>query len=131
LTGNVKKHEIGDERMIYRTLLANLTLMMLLIGCRDQNFDIEVERCFFLPKFQKCRCHDYRISHNFTGRVSESRDEPLNYCHKFAGFSPRDTVEIIDLFRQFGDDVETKEEFEKLLLESTKNTHDIDSHHRY
>jgi hypothetical protein len=33
-----------------------------------------------------CRCHQYRISHEQIGRVSESENKPLSYCNRFVGF---------------------------------------------
>jgi len=36
----------------------------------------------------KCRCHEYQVSEEFIGRVSDSYDEPLKYCSNKISFSP-------------------------------------------
>lgn len=107
--------------MTLMKLIQKMSLMTLLItclslsSCKNQTFDITVERCFPVTEFNKCRCHEYRISDEYTGRVSDSYDKSLNYCTRFVAFSARDYVEILDLFRQFGNQVETKDDLLKTL----------------
>lgn len=54
-----------------------------------------IERCaLFLEEIEesiykgKCRCHDYEISRDHIGRVTESIDMPLSYCNKFVALRP-------------------------------------------
>lgn len=89
-----------------------LILMMGLMGCLNGcqafptfNNEDPVERCF--PYIQaageglysgKCRCHQYLVKNGHVGRVSDSVDRPLDYCHKFASFSPDSWVEFVNWF---------------------------------
>lgn len=76
-------------------------LMMLLMICLNGCQSITLpkindhERCSSLIKEiengvyeGKCRCHIYRVSKDFIGRVSESYDEPLTHCSNKIQFSP-------------------------------------------
>lgn len=51
---------------------------------RCSAFIIEIEDELFEGK---CRCHQYRISEKFIGRISESYDLPLTYCSNQVQFS--------------------------------------------
>lgn len=35
----------------------------------------------------KCRCHEYAVTPDYTGRVGESYDKPLTYCSNQVQFS--------------------------------------------
>lgn len=57
-----------------------------------------VERCALFIESEyvsKCRCHDYDP---FKGRMSESVDRPIEYCHKFIAFSPDDWGKFVKWF---------------------------------
>lgn len=91
-------------------MISMMGLMICLEACAFPRFNDEkpVERCgMFIVKVSeslyegKCRCHDYVVRKGFIGRVSDSRDEPLDYCHKFIGYSPNDWGE----FRNWFDDI--------------------------
>lgn len=56
-----------------------------------------------------CRCHSYIIGDKI-GRVSESRDRPLNYCSKIVGFT-KYTTEVYPYL----------EEWRVFLLQQEKN----------
>lgn len=65
------------------------------------------ERCgIFLEKVQenlwkgKCRCHQYRISREEIGRVSESVDHDLSYCSRLVGFNPSTWAELVSWFQE-------------------------------
>ena len=121
--------------MTLRTLILRTSLTIALIASLNscKSFDTTVERCVNDQSFGICRCHDYRISNQFIGRVSESRNEPLNYCDRRVSFSPRGYVEVLDILRQFANrtEVESKEDLEKVLDKGPKRTHDRNSHHKY
>ena len=83
-------------------------LIICLSGCQSFpkfNNDRPIERCFTLINSAgegvyagKCRCHQYIIKNGHIGRVSDSYDKPLDYCNKFAAYSPGDWVEFVDWF---------------------------------
>jgi len=89
--------------MNLKTLLAKMSLIGLVIaflsGCvttRPVNFEYRAERCIITTEFDKCRCHEYLITPNFSGRVSESIDRELEYCDRFIGFSADDWVQLVN-----------------------------------
>jgi len=58
----------------------------------------KIERCvIFLKEVEediysgKCRCHEYEITLDNIGRVSESFDRPLNYCDRYVAFKPSES----------------------------------------
>lgn len=42
----------------------------------------------------KCRCHDYRVSKKFVGRVTEPVDRPVEYCKRLVGFRPTEWTDV-------------------------------------
>lgn len=61
-------------------------------GCRSfPTIDLQ-ERCVNLPEFNKCRCHKYNLIDD--ERVSDSYDEPIEYCERLVGFPPESWEEI-------------------------------------
>ena len=81
--------------------LLKMSLMILLTisisGCKD---DLLVERCPVQVEFQTCRCHDYKITRQFIGRVSDSRDNPLEYCDRHVSFSTEDYIKILEALEE-------------------------------
>lgn len=58
------------------------------------------ERCVVSVKFNKCRCHIYRVSSEKVGRISDSYDKPLNYCNNLVGFKPSIWIEYVLWFEE-------------------------------
>jgi len=81
-----------------QTLSLILLLMIFLSGCGKFFNDVPqlgkpVERC--IPNIKKvedglykgyCRCHLYEVTVNHVGRVGDSENKPLEYCHGAAAF---------------------------------------------
>lgn len=79
-----------------------LPLMICLNGCSKINLPTieDQERCVASIKFNKCRCHTYKVSKEKIGRVSDSVDKPLNYCDNLVGFSPKSWVNYVLWFEE-------------------------------
>ena len=58
------------------------------------------ERCVVSIRFNKCRCHTYRVSPEVVGRVSDSVDKPISYCDNLIGFSPETWIEYVLWFEE-------------------------------
>ena len=90
-----------------------MILMMGLMICLDAcafpkfNDDKPIERCgLYIKKVSeslyegKCRCHDYIIKKGHIGRVSDSIDHPLEYCHKHISYPPNSWGEFKTWFNE-------------------------------
>lgn len=79
-----------------------ILLTIFLSGCRNIPFPSrDIERCsLFINQVEgdlysgKCRCHDYRISKKFLGRVTEPVDHPIEYCKRLVGFRPTEWTDV-------------------------------------
>ena len=45
----------------------------------------------------KCFCRQYRVSPEFIGPTSESKNYPIEKCNKIIGYSPKEYVELNNL----------------------------------
>lgn len=73
-------------------------LIVFLSSCKD-DFPIikPQERCVVvLEESQYCRCHLYSWSKEGIGRISESVNNPIEYCNKLIGFSPESSLKIYE-----------------------------------
>jgi len=94
-----------------------LLIIFLNTGCKAIPWPTrDVERCsLFINEISpevysgKCRCHSYRISKKFLGRVDEPVDHPVEYCKRLVGFRP---TEWTDFFVPW---------FEELQIWSSQN----------
>lgn len=82
-------------------------LSIFVVGCDSFPVIAPQERCFTLldtenveiindePHYKGvCRCSMYQWSESYIGKITEPISKPLNYCDKFAGFSPESTGTI-------------------------------------
>lgn len=78
-------------------MIGILLLITFLSGCTSINLaeKSDEERCVLSVEFQKCRCHQYRVSASQVGRVSESVDRPIEYCEDLVGFQPKAWVRYV------------------------------------
>lgn len=53
-----------------------------------------VERCVVSVRFNECRCHQYLISSDKIGRVSESIAHDISYCENLIGFKEENYVQL-------------------------------------
>jgi len=62
-----------------------MSLILLLIvstsGCEFPWLKKPIERCVINVQANYCICHDYEITEKNIGRISESKEHPLEYCH--------------------------------------------------
>ena len=78
-------------------LLTFLGIFLISSGCSTVQLPqlADQERCVISIELNKCRCHQYRVSPEKVGRVSDSVDRPVEYCERFVGFSPDSWVEFV------------------------------------
>ncbi len=101
-----ERKKIMNKELNLRTQPLRLTLILLpmifLSSCKLPWPNRDVERCtLFINRIDesdnysgKCRCHDYRISQKFLGRVSEPIDHPVEYCKRLVGFRPTEWTDF-------------------------------------
>lgn len=78
-----------------RGLAKNGMLLLMLwasVSCGSPS--ATVERCVISTRFQQCRCHDYLISSEKIGRVSESVSHDISYCDNLIGFKEENYVQL-------------------------------------
>jgi len=72
------------------------------LSCANIELPIKSDerRCIISVKFNKCRCHTYRVSPEFVGRVDEPTDHALEYCDNLVGFDPEGWVRFVLWFEE-------------------------------
>lgn len=86
---------------------AIILISVFLSGCNSFPTILPQERCFTVldtenieiikgePYYKGvCRCRMYEWNSSHIGPITEAVNKPLNYCDKFAGFSPDSTGTI-------------------------------------
>lgn len=74
---------------------ASLLLMICLSGCGDLVF----ERCVPSLKDNAVFCHDYEVSEDFIGKVSETVERPISYIDGAKCVTPDDWDRIYGILK--------------------------------
>ena len=87
-------------------LILKKTIILLLIICLSGCSKIilptvkDQERCVLSLKYNKCSCHQYRVSKDTVGRVGETVHHSIEHCENLVGFSPMSFIEYVLFFEE-------------------------------